>query len=110
MGVDSGLPDFRGAEGFWHAYPPYRELGLAFEAIANPLWFAVDPSLAWGFYGHRLALYRRTQPHPGFALLLAAAKRAPGGGFVLTSNVDGQFQAAGFADDRIYEVHGSIHW
>lgn len=24
MGVDSGLPDFRGAEGFWKAYPPFR--------------------------------------------------------------------------------------
>ncbi|MFP6900302.1 MAG: hypothetical protein VCA36_05130, partial [Opitutales bacterium] len=22
MGVDSGLPDFRGKEGFWKAYPP----------------------------------------------------------------------------------------
>jgi len=21
MGVDSGLPDFRGKNGFWHAYP-----------------------------------------------------------------------------------------
>ena len=24
MGVDSGLPDFRGPEGFWKAYPPFR--------------------------------------------------------------------------------------
>ena len=23
MGVDSGLPDFRGPQGFWRAYPPY---------------------------------------------------------------------------------------
>ena len=22
MGVDSGLPDFRGENGFWEAYPP----------------------------------------------------------------------------------------
>ena len=28
MGVDSGLPDFRGNEGFWNAYPPFRKLGL----------------------------------------------------------------------------------
>ncbi|MCK5220819.1 MAG: NAD-dependent protein deacetylase, partial [Candidatus Aminicenantes bacterium] len=26
MGVDSGLPDFRGNEGFWNAYPPYKKL------------------------------------------------------------------------------------
>ena len=29
--------------------------------------------------------------------------------FVVTSNVDGQFQKAGFAEDAILEVHGSIH-
>jgi NAD-dependent SIR2 family protein deacetylase len=23
MGVDSGLPDFRGDKGFWNHYPPY---------------------------------------------------------------------------------------
>jgi hypothetical protein len=27
-GVDSGLPDFRGKEGFWKAYPPMAKLGL----------------------------------------------------------------------------------
>ena len=26
MGVDSGLPDFRGDEGFWRAYPPFAAL------------------------------------------------------------------------------------
>ena len=31
------------------------------------------------------------------------------GAFVFTSNVDGQFQRAGFADERIHECHGSIH-
>ena len=69
MGVDSGLPDFRGPEGFWRAYPPYRRLGLRFEELADPVHFADDPELAWGFYGHRLALYRRTVPHAGFAVL-----------------------------------------
>ena len=35
MGVDSGLPDFRGTEGFWRAYPPFARLGLRFEQLAN---------------------------------------------------------------------------
>jgi NAD-dependent SIR2 family protein deacetylase len=26
MGVDSGLPDFRGPQGFWRAYPPMKDL------------------------------------------------------------------------------------
>lgn len=109
LGVDSGLPDFRGDEGFWKAYPPFARLGLGFIQLANPRWFTADPELAWGFYGHRLELYRATTPHPGFSLLRDFAAALPLGAFVLTSNVDGQFERAGFDPDRIAEVHGSIH-
>lgn len=28
--------------------------------------------------------------------------------FAITSNVDGHFQKAGYSEDRIHEVHGSI--
>lgn len=107
MGVDSGLPDFRGGEGFWRAYPPYARLGLRFEELADPGHFADDPALAWGFYGHRLHLYRRTVPHEGFAVLRRWAERVPAN--VFTSNVDGQFQRAGFDGRDVAEVHGSIH-
>jgi NAD-dependent SIR2 family protein deacetylase len=110
MGVDSGLPDFRGDQGFWHAYPPYQKLGLRFTTLANPQWFTRDPALAWGFYGHRLNLYRSTQPHAGFGILQSWARRMRQGAFVFTSNVDGQFQRAGFDPDRILEVHGAIDW
>jgi len=109
LGVDSGLPDFRGNEGFWKAYPPMAKLGVSFVEMANPFWFDRDPALAWGFYGHRLNLYRRTVPHNGFRLLLEIGRRKKGGYFVFTSNVDGQFQIAGFDEDRIEECHGSLH-
>lgn len=109
MGVDSGLPDFRGTQGFWKAYPALGKSGIAFETIASPASFHRDPARAWGFYGHRLALYRRTVPHDGFRLLRRFGERVRGGAFVFTSNVDGQFQAAGFDDVRVLECHGSIH-
>jgi NAD-dependent SIR2 family protein deacetylase len=108
MGVDSGLPDFRGKEGFWRAYPPYKGLGLDFVSLASPRWFADDPTLAWGFYGHRLQLYRRTAPHDGFSILRGWANRMRCGAFVFTSNVDGHFQRAGFTPEQIVEIHGSF--
>jgi NAD-dependent SIR2 family protein deacetylase len=108
MGVDSGLPDFRGPEGFWRAYPALRHHGYSFEEMANPEGFVRHPRLAWGFYGHRLALYRATQPHDGFRLLLQWSSRMKHGAFVFTSNVDGQFQRAGFSHERIVECHGAI--
>lgn len=109
MGVDSGLPDFRGREGFWKAYPAFARLGLDFSALANPRWFTDDPALAWGFYGHRLNLYRASRPHAGYAILRSWAERMRLGHFVITSNVDGQFEAAGFDAATIHEIHGSIH-
>jgi NAD-dependent SIR2 family protein deacetylase len=109
IGVDSGLPDFRGNEGFWNAYPPIAKLGISFAEMANPHWFKKDPRLAWAFYGHRLNLYKKTQPHEGFNLLLNYARGRKAGFFVFTSNVDGQFQKAGFPEDSICECHGTIH-
>ncbi|HEU4622428.1 MAG TPA: Sir2 family NAD-dependent protein deacetylase [Burkholderiaceae bacterium] len=110
MGVDSGLPDFRGPAGFWREYPALADAQLAFEEVASPATFRRDPTLAWGFYGHRLALYRRTVPHLGFSLLRTWGERARYGAFVFTSNVDGQFQTAGFDPANICECHGSVHY
>ncbi|AXS78569.1 NAD-dependent deacetylase [Dechloromonas sp. HYN0024] len=109
MGIDSGLPDFRGPGGFWSVYPALGRAKIPFETIANPASFDTDPRLAWGFYGHRLDLYRKTAPHAGFALLLDLAKAMPRGIRAFTSNVDGHFQKAGFAPEQLCEIHGSIH-
>ena len=109
LGVDSGLPDFRGSGGFWKAYPALGRQGIDFSSIASPASFQGNARLAWGFYGHRLNLYRRTIPHAGFGIVKRIGESLPHGSFVLTSNVDGQFQKAGFSADRIAEVHGSIH-
>ncbi|MBU0550213.1 NAD-dependent deacetylase [Myxococcota bacterium] len=107
MGVDSGLPDFRGPAGFWRAYPMYERLGRSFEQAANPIHFKRDPADGWGFYGHRTGLYRETIPHEGFHIIKRWIGQRPR--FIVTSNVDGQFQRAGYAESDIYEVHGSIH-
>lgn len=110
MGVDSGLPDFRGHEGFWAAYPALGRARMDFREIASPAAFLKDPHLAWGFYGHRLKLYRDTRPHAGFAILQRIAATLSQGAFVFTSNVDGQFQRAGFSENQVCECHGSIHY
>ena len=108
MGVDSGLPDFRGSEGFWKAYPMLK--GKGFASMANPEHFEKNPSVGWGFYGHRLNLYRETVPHRGFDILKRLAELKNNSYFIYTSNVDGAYQKAGFSEDKIVECHGSIHW
>ena len=110
MGVDSGLPDFRGSEGFWKAYPALAKANRSFIDMASPAAFRADPSLAWGFYGHRLKLYRETVPHEGFATVRRWALQKGGEPLVFTSNVDGHFQKAGYDEELVEECHGSIHW
>lgn len=109
MGVDSGLPDFRGKDGFWRAYPALRDAQIDFYNIASPAAFRSTPERAWGFYGHRLALYRATIPHFGYELLKHWGSQMFHGLSVFTSNVDGQFQKAGFDEAHIHECHGSLH-
>jgi NAD-dependent SIR2 family protein deacetylase len=95
MGVDSGLPDFRGNTGFWQAYPALAAAGIGFTSIASLAAFYENPAQAWGFYGHRLTLYRDSKPHAGFALLKALADSKPQGAFVMTSNVTSNFKKRG---------------
>lgn len=109
MGADAGLPTFRGDQGFWRAYPALGQRGMSFTDVASPLTFVRDPRLAWGFYGHRLALYRATAPHAGYALLRELAARVRHGAFAVTTNVDGHFLRAGFDDAEVWEMHGTIH-
>ena len=100
LGVDSGLPDFRGNEGFWRAYPALAGAGIDFETMATPACLEQDPRRGWGFYGHRLNLYRRAVPHEGFGILRDFIRQLSGSAFVITSNVDGQFQK-GFLAHRM---------
>jgi NAD-dependent SIR2 family protein deacetylase len=114
MSVDStdvngnNLPDFRGDVGMWKAYPALGNKNLKFAEIANPKAFDKNPELAWAFYGHRFDLYKNATPHAGYKAILELAKQKEDY-FVVTSNVDGQFQKAGFDKNKIYEVHGRIN-
>jgi len=103
---------FRGAEGFWKAYPPMQKLGLKLPGVSNPEWFDSDPEFAWGFWGHRHHLYKYVTPHSGFEVMKrwGESKLNQDGYFVFTSNVDGAYQKAGFPEERISECHGSVHW
>jgi NAD-dependent SIR2 family protein deacetylase len=127
MGVDSGLPDYRGRQGFWRDYPPLKRLGITFDDSHDPSWFikvripiryrtssrlihAQDRQQSWGFYGHRAKLYSEKRPHEGYDFLLRVARSKNNNFFIFTSNIDEHFQKAGFEKQRIYECHGSLSY
>jgi NAD-dependent SIR2 family protein deacetylase len=109
MSADSGLPTFRGDQGFWRSFPAFESTSTGFTDIANPDHFRHDPYMAWAFYGYRYDMYQEIEPHSGYSLLLSTCESKRKGYFVFTSNVDGHFPKAGFSENRIVECHGSIN-
>lgn len=110
MGVDSGMPDFRGGQGLWTAYPKLAHLRVSFVEMCNPKALAEQYNLVMGWYAHRLIEFREATPHDGFRMLHEIAEKAPKGGYVYTSNIDGHHQKAGWSKNRIVECHGSSHY
>lgn len=105
MGVDSGLPDFRGTTGLWKD----RDVAMSYEDMSDDKWFVEDPLFAWGVNYTQMEMYRKTQPHSGFAAVLRWASVLNKPYFVFTSNIDGQFEKAGFPPDRVVTCHGDMH-
>src|SRR2546428_14033788 len=97
ISTESGIPDFRGAEGIWAEYDPYE--------VASIAGFGLDPARVWEFYAHRLAALAEAEPNAAH-LALAELERRGLVPAVITPNVDGLHGRAGSVDG--IQGHGSI--
>ncbi len=108
MGIDSGLPDYRGPNGLWNTWHPAKELNMTYEKLSTHENFLENPELAWGFQTYLTRLYHELDPHQGYYdLLKIATKNFNNNYFIITSNVDSQFLKSGFDPLKLYEVHGT---
>jgi len=105
MGVDSGLPDFRGSTGLFKD----RGLAMTYEEMSDDKWFTEDPAFAWGVNYTQLEMYRQTPPHAGYNTLLKWAGLLGKPYYVFTSNIDGMFEQAGFLEEKVVTCHGDMH-
>jgi len=110
MSTDSGLVDFRNESELKPSFPFSMTREFPRLDVNNPCWFEKEPELAWGFYMHQLHLCRQTPPHTGYGILKHWIDSRNGDGFVLTSNMDGHFQQAGFEEIQVCESRGSLRW
>lgn len=108
MSADSGVATFRGPNGVAEAYPALKEKNVTYTSLTTQDMFNKNPELAWAFHGHCYNVYKKTKPHKGYAHLLELVKQKKDY-FVVTSNVDGAFQKAGFDKDKVYEIHGRLY-
>jgi NAD-dependent SIR2 family protein deacetylase len=108
LGIDSGLPDYRGPQGLWNTWHPARHLNMTYENLSTHELFLENPALAWGFHTFLTKIYYELDPHQGYFDLLNICKHKFNDNyFVLTSNVDSQFLKSGFDENKLYEVHGT---
>ena len=97
VSTESGIPDFRSAEGIWATYDPME--------VASIAGFRRDPARVWEFYARRLAVLDGAEPNDAHRAL-ARLEELGLVATVVTQNVDGLHQRAGSRD--VLEVHGSI--
>jgi NAD-dependent deacetylase len=97
VSTESGIPDFRSADGIWAQYDP-----MEYATIDA---FRRDPAKVWDFYSKRLGVLAEAQPNAAH-LALAELERRGLVEAVITQNVDRLHQAAG--SQEVVEVHGSI--
>ncbi|MBI3725636.1 RNA polymerase subunit sigma, partial [bacterium] len=104
ISAESGIPTFRGEEGYWKVgsrnYHP--------EELATHEAFLRMPDEIWAWYLHRRSVCRAASPNPAHRALVRL-EEALGERFALvTQNVDGLHLRAGSSPARTLEIHGNI--
>ncbi len=106
ISAESGIPTFRGKEGFWTVgskdYHP--------QEMATWRMFSRHPEQVWPWYLYRRSICRDALPNPGHEAVVAL-EQAFGDRFVLaTQNVDGLHIRAGNSLARTYQIHGNVDY
>lgn len=100
VSTESGLPDFRSADGIYQMKYPYPP-----EEILSHEFFFAHTEEFYQFYREKIALPAVSPniTHIKLAQMQSVGKLMA----IITQNIDGLHQAAG--SQNVYELHGSIH-
>jgi NAD-dependent deacetylase len=99
VSAESGIPTFRGKEGYWRNLDPAK--------LATPEAFARDPQLVWDWYRERRQRIRNARPNAAHKAIVQLALKAEE--FLLvTQNVDDLHARAGLPAGKIVQIHGDI--
>ncbi len=104
VSAESGIPTFRGKEGYWTVGSrDYHPQELATHAA-----FEEMPWEVWAWYLYRRGVCRAAQPNAAHAALVRLAEALPARMHLVTQNVDGLHRRAGSPDATTYPIHGDI--
>jgi NAD-dependent deacetylase len=106
VSAESGIPTFRGKEGYWtvgsRVYHP--------QELATHAAFRRMPEEVWRWYLYRLGVCRTAAPNAGHVALVELERALDDRFLLVTQNVDGLHQRAGSSRARTYQIHGNIHF
>lgn len=106
VSAESGIPTFRGKDGFWTYGSPHQTP----EEMATWAYFQREPRTVWAWYLYRRARCGAAQPNAAH-LAIFELEQAIGDRFALiTQNVDGLHERAGSSFERTFEIHGNLHF
>jgi NAD-dependent deacetylase len=109
ISAESGVPTFRGEEGYWRIgsreYFP--------EELATRAAFSQMPDEIWGWYLYRRSICRAASPNAGHLALAECERELTERGqaerfTLVTQNVDGLHLRAGNSLARTFQIHGNI--
>lgn len=102
ISAESGIPTFRGPEGYWQVGSKnYHPQELATQAA-----FRVMPDEIWAWYLYRRAACLAAEPNGAHHALVSLEEQLADRFLLITQNVDGLHPRAG--QKRFYAIHGSI--
>jgi len=96
VSTDSGIPDYRSANGEWRKHP---------QVISSIEVFMSQPELFYGYYQAQILRLVNTRPNPGHRILAELEGRHLVKA-VITQNIDNLHQAAG--SKNVIELHGTL--
>ena len=96
VSTESGIPDFRGANGFY-----FQEREIPLETVLSIAFFERHPQAYWEWFHE---IYRPVEPN-GAHRALASLEAAGRLDAVITQNIDGLHQRAG--SRTVWELHGN---
>ena len=98
VSAESGLPTFRGADGFWQ--------GHHVQDVATPAAFRANPEMVWQFYSERRRRHATVTANAAHFALAKLERGLADRFFLCTQNVDSLHEQAG--SRRIVHMHGCL--
>lgn len=106
ISAESGIPTFRGPEGYWTV----EQVNYRPEELATRAAFLRRPEAIWGWYLYRRGVCARARPNAAHLSLARLEQSLADRMTLVTQNVDGLHLRAGSTLERTRQIHGNIHF